>query len=271
MDRFIINGIKQLYVLKPYYSKSMDELAKDLTTALDESSDRRIHEVKVKRSKSWKCRSKSKCGILGSSVPKSSTKSEDSESSLDNWIQRQMDFSTNGSYQHTDSDDILHKVNHHNYHLNSWRHCAPNVGESDSVNENLHPSREPRRKRKFKRMAIDPPSVAEQDFAALPSISSFSQKNKRPRSLKTHKVSKLLVKAPRRTTVSQLSAEMENICKDFGNAASSSGKRKRCAHERSIECSGCDCKEFMASKGNSDGCRFSTTCRHMKYINLKSQ
>ncbi|KAG8202113.1 hypothetical protein JTE90_010474 [Oedothorax gibbosus] len=272
MDRFIINGIKQLYVLKPYHSNSMDELARDLTTALDEPTDRRI-DGKVRRSKSWKCRSRSKGSLLGSSLPKSSTKSEDSESSIDNWVQRQMDFSTNGSYQHTDSDDLMSKAHKHGFHLNKWRQCTPNMAESDSVNENLLPSREHRRKRKFKRMAIDPPSAAEQNFAALPGIASFTPKNKRPRSLKAHKISKILAKSPKfskRLAVSQLSAEMENICKDFKNAATSSGKRKRCAHERSTECSGCDCKEFIANKGNSPGCGLASTCRHMKYVNSKA-
>lgn len=49
----------------------------------------------------------------------------------------------------SDSDDLLQR-------LCAWRHRQTNAAESDSVNENFLPSSRPqRRKRKFKRMAVD--------------------------------------------------------------------------------------------------------------------
>ncbi|CAL1261835.1 unnamed protein product [Larinioides sclopetarius] len=274
MDRSTIQEKEQLHFLLPYYSDTMDELSKDLSNALDESSDRRVHENKARRSKVWKCRSHIKSKnrlILGSSVPKSSAKSEDSESSLDAWIHGQMDFSVNSSYHQTDSDDRFYSVNHVDYHLTSWRHCSPNLVESDSVNENLNPSREPRRKRKFKRMTVDPPFVAE--HKSLPAAVAFTQKNKRLRNLKSPKIPKISAKSPKlsKITVSQLSSKMENFCMEFGNATTSSGKRKRCVHERSVECNGCGCKATVSCKDNSELKVSSNPFHRLERCNSKSQ
>ncbi|KAF8784270.1 G patch domain-containing protein 2-like [Argiope bruennichi] len=272
MDRPIIQDIEQLHFLSSYYSDTMDELSKDLSNALDESSDRRTHESKTRRSKAWKCRSQIKSKnrfILGNSIPKSSPKSEDSDSSLDAWIHGQMDFSVNDSYHHTDSDDRDNNVNHVDYHLTSWRHCSPNLVESDSVNENHYPSKEPRRKRKFKRMTVDPPFVT--DHNPSPSAVTFTQKNKRLRNLKSPKLPKISAKLSK-ITVSQLSSKMENFCMEFGNAATSSGKRKRCAHERSVECNGCGCKATVSSKDNSEFLKISSNPFHrLGRRNSKSQ
>ncbi|GIY63294.1 g-patch domain-containing protein [Caerostris extrusa] len=240
----------------------MDEFARDLNTALEESSDRRMHESKVRRNKTWKCRArrKSKSGLgLGNSMQKSSAKSEDSESSLETWTHGQMDFSSNGSYHHTDSDDRSYKINHHDHLLTSWRHYSANVAESDSVNENLNPSREPRRKRKFKRMAVDPPLVAENKYATLSDGTVLPQKSKSMHNLKSSKFSKLSIKPSKfsKLTVSRFSSKMENLCMDFGNAATPSGKRKR-AHEKSIECSSCDCKGVIIGKKNFDSVKTSS-------------
>ncbi|GFT23220.1 g-patch domain-containing protein [Nephila pilipes] len=267
MEKYIIKKIEALCFLSSD-SESMDELSKDLNDALDASSD--IQNIDSARKLKCRTHTKTKTGpILGSYLAKSSLlKSDDSESSLDIWIQGQMDFSTNGSYHHTDTDDKLGKLNSHEYPLTAWRQYAANLGESDSLNENFNQSRESRRKRKFKRMTVDPPYVAEKDSETLPCVTIFSQKSKRLRNLKSSKMSKLYVKSSKLAkikSVSQLPSKMKEYDMDFKNTATSSGKRKRCAHERSVECNGCDCKGMNAGKGIA-----SYPCRHLECSNSKS-
>ncbi|GFY75491.1 g-patch domain-containing protein [Trichonephila inaurata madagascariensis] len=244
----------------------MNELAKDLNEALDASSDIQ----NVDNTRKHKCRAfvktKSLPSFGNSSLKMNQPKSDDSESSIDTWIQGKLSFSTN----HTDTDDRWGcKVNSHDYPISTWRQYAANVGESDSLNENLCQSRELRRKRKFKRMSVDPPYVAENESATLPCVTTFSQKNKRLRNRKSTKLSKLSVKSPKLSkikTVSPFSSKMDDFSMDFKNTVTSSGKRKRCAHERSVECNGCDCKGMKAGKGIA-----SYPCRHSECSNSKSQ
>ncbi|XP_035204518.1 G patch domain-containing protein 2-like, partial [Stegodyphus dumicola] len=267
MNSIVHQGVKQFFFIILYDVINMDQLAQDLSNALDGTSDL-LSCNKVKKGKTWKCRSKPKCCLiaLGSSVPKSSAVSEDSDSSLDNQVPQQMEISMHIARQWSDSDEIISKVNKHNCHLSSWRHCATSMGESDSVNENFQSSREPRRKRKFKRMTVDPPSTADHEFQCLSNVSLFSQKHKRLCNIKSSKISKHSIKSSKlsKLSVSQLSAEMENICRNF--TAASCGKRKRCSHERSIECNSNDCKEATSGKNSIDAYRCSNPHRSVEYV-----
>lgn len=266
MEKYITQKIEELHLLSSWHLETMNELAKDLNDALDASSD--IQNIDSTRK--HKCRSytKTKGGlVLRNCLAKTNLpKSDDSESSIDTWVQGQLGFSAN----HTDADDRWGcKVNSHDYPITTWRQYATNLGESDSLNENLCQSRELRRKRKFKRMTVDPPYVAENESATLPCLSTFSQKCKRLRNRKSTKLSKLSTKSSKLSkikTVSQLSPKMEDFRMDFKSTATSSGKRKRCAHERSIECNGCDCKGMITGKGIT-----LYPCRHLGCSNSKSQ
>ncbi|GFQ79627.1 g-patch domain-containing protein [Trichonephila clavata] len=266
MEKYITQKIEELRLLSSWHLETMNELAKDLNDALDASSD--IQNVDSTRK--HKCRTYVKTKNVpgfGNSLGKTcQPKSDDSESSIEAWIQGKLSFSTN----HTDTDDRWGcKVNSRDYRISEWRQYAPNLGESDSLNENLCQSRESRRKRKFKRMTVDPPYVAENEGATLPCVAAFSQKNKRLRNRKSTKLSKLSVKSTKLSkikTVSQFSSKMDDFNMDFKNTVTSSGKRKRCAHERSVECNGCDCKGTNAGKGIA-----SYPCRHLECSNSKSQ
>lgn len=243
MERTIIQGIKRLRVLTPYDYDNMDELVQDLSNALEESSYSRLSPSKVKKGRSWKRRSKSTGNLitLGSSVPKSSAVSEDSESSLDDRIRYRMDYSANGSQPQSDSDDIK-PTRYHHHQLTSWRHCPTNMVESDSVNENFHPARQHRRKRKFKRMAVDPQPGVEAELRAPTCVPSLMQKVKRVRSLKAMKNKGKMSKF--------CDADVENICSGMlEEKAGFCGKRKRSIRERSVECSGYDeVQDFVTGK-----------------------
>ncbi|XP_029832098.2 LOW QUALITY PROTEIN: G patch domain-containing protein 2 [Ixodes scapularis] len=128
MDSALIQGIRRL--LSDY--DNMDELVQDLTAALEESS-------LPKR---------------GATAKWSAISGDDSESSLEGGRTRDgRPRAERGQAQLSDSDELLQR-------LCAWRHRQSNVAaaESDSVNENFLP-RPQRRKRKLKRMAVDPPSI----------------------------------------------------------------------------------------------------------------
>ncbi|XP_054709308.1 uncharacterized protein LOC129219014 [Uloborus diversus] len=262
MEKPLIQDNK-LHVCVSHYIKRMDELTEDFNTALDNSFSLLMSSESAEKTRSWKHTSPSKCVFnpTASFVVKSSALSEDSCSSfsLDNKIQFQRDFSTNGSHHQSDSDEISTQQN---YQLRAWRHCATNIGESDSVNENFHACRTPRRKRKFKRMSVDPPSIVDHDFQIL------AQKTKRFRNFRSQKLSKISSKCNKfsKLTASQLSVEMENICRSFATAAC--GKRKRCSHERNPECHSYDCKDFVTDKIASDETSDSSNlCHHTDFHN----
>ncbi|CAN8000582.1 unnamed protein product [Ixodes hexagonus] len=126
MDSALIQGIRRL--LSDY--DNMDELVQDLTAALEESS-------LPKR---------------GVAAKWSAISGDDSESSLEGG-RTGGPRAERSQAQLSDSDELLQR-------LCAWRHRQSNAAaaESDSVNENFLP-RPQRRKRKLKRMAVDPPSV----------------------------------------------------------------------------------------------------------------
>lgn len=231
MERTIIQGIKRLRVLTPYDYDNMDELVQDLSNALEETSYSRVSPNKSKKGRIWKRRSKSTGNLitLGSSLPKSSAVSEDSESSLDDRIRWKMEITTNGTQPHSDSDEVLPP----RQQLTTWRHCVANMVESDSVNENFLPSRPHRRKRKFKRMAVDPQPISCSEIIPSSAITCSIQKTKKVRSLRALKNKAKLLKA--------CDADTENMCGDGFidmEPLGLCGKRKRSMRERSIECAG---------------------------------
>lgn len=223
MERLIIQGIQRLRVLTPYdyQNLSMDELVHDLSNALDETASRSGGKPKKGKSKRRPKALASNSSTLGC-LPKSSAVSEDSESSLDDRMRISVGYQT-------DSDEL---VGQNKNHLLSWRHCGISLVESDSVNENFLPMFK-RRKRKFKRMAVDPqpilPTCSNQSTYVKPTTLSVSPK---PRKMKSVRAMKCKGRHSR-----ILDVDIENIC---GKSESSTvcGKRKRSMRERerSVEC-----------------------------------
>ncbi|XP_022248790.1 G patch domain-containing protein 2-like isoform X1 [Limulus polyphemus] len=239
MERAIIQGIKKLRVLTPYDYDNMDELVQDLASALEETSCSRISPGKGKKGRSWKRRSKSTGNLvpLGSSLPKSSAVSGDSESSLEDRMRIRMDVSANGSHAPSDSDEVS---SFKQRHLAAWRQCPINLPESDSVNENFLPVYQHRRKRKFKRMAVDhQPDEVDNSASSLAGVSGI-QKLRRIKSVRNLKNKAKVCK------VSEDDIEnLEGAMMIDSEAFAVSGKRKRSMRERSVECIGrgerCNC------------------------------
>ncbi|XP_077520754.1 uncharacterized protein LOC144132310 isoform X1 [Amblyomma americanum] len=171
MDRALIQGIKRLRVLTPYDYDNMDELVQDLTSALEESSSSAQHRQRHAPHRKWWSKKTPEGDAahppVASSAPRPTTRSvsavsgDDSESSLDGRaIPRMLDA------PQSDSDDLLQR-------LCAWRHRQANAAESDSLNENCLPpasSRPQRRKRKLKRMAVDPEPPSADSSQGLPDL-----------------------------------------------------------------------------------------------------
>ncbi|XP_064483684.1 G patch domain-containing protein 2-like isoform X2 [Ornithodoros turicata] len=222
MEKTLIQGIKRLRVLTPYDYDNMDELVQDLSTALEESSAPR-HS----RGLPWWH------GTQGGAAPRSSAISgDDSESSLDGrGCARMLEVEAAGQ---SDSDEQLLQ------RLCAWRRGQYNAAESDSVNENflpMPPRPQHRRKRKFKRMAVDPPSVHVQDASSASSHAEQKEGARRSKTASSVKPERGLDSAAPGTT----------LC----------GKRKRSIRERSLESLGrvhrrsecCDDMELEVCQG----------------------
>ncbi|GAB1868212.1 hypothetical protein CAJAP_09291 [Camponotus japonicus] len=172
----------------------MEALVHDLTLALEESSS----SVNLRRRWGIRRRARSTGNIPALSMNKHS---DDSSSSI---CEIRISKTANVSKYQSDSDDTNQtKRFAHFSNLNN----ASNI-ESDSVNENFVPRANTRRKRKFKKMAIDSDSNASTSQAvAIMSTSTFSGKKR----------------------------IFRNDCKNRYSAIWC-GKRKRSCRERSIDC-----------------------------------
>ncbi|XP_011635621.1 G patch domain-containing protein 2-like isoform X3 [Pogonomyrmex barbatus] len=174
----------------------MEALVHDLTLALEESSN----SANLRRR--WGIRRRARStGNIRKSALSMNKHSDDSSSSI---CEIRIPKTTNVSKYQSDSDDTNQtKRFAHFPNLNN----ISNI-ESDSVNENFVPKANTRRKRKFKRMAIDSDSNASTSQAvAIMSTSTFGGKKRIFRS----------------------------DCKNRYGAIWC-GKRKRSCRERSIDC-----------------------------------
>lgn len=157
MDGRIIEDFQNLHVLAAYDLAIMDDLVHDLTVALEESSKTHrscqdgssmSQDALLRRRRRFKKRraNNAKVSIYGANM------SEGTESSLDEAFK---DYIENFSRQ-SDSDEFLvsgQKVPAvRSFPILS---SVPQFVESDSVTENITPLRPQRRRRHFKRMAVD--------------------------------------------------------------------------------------------------------------------
>ena len=185
MESSIVAGLQNLQVLAAYDFQKMDELVHDLTNALEESTkghngERSASEQsRASGSKSKLCRKK-KCKKRKSACHGGSggsrlhgNISEASESSLDEALKDYME----NIAQQSDSDDLLLSA----HRLQSLTSLPSQVqvlsfAESDSVTENISPLRpQRRRRRQFKRMAVDPQPSCELALMQVPLVEQRQQ------------------------------------------------------------------------------------------------
>lgn len=163
MEHSIVSDFENLQVLASCDFQKMDRMVQDLTNALEETErppQRSCETTQVSR-----CASTSKKHV--SAVKKHRCKkrkstqniwecgnlSEASESSLDEAFRDYMENVPHGS----DSDEFVLTVNRLQL-LATFANTALSLAESDSFNETISPMRAQaqRRRRKLKRMAVDP-------------------------------------------------------------------------------------------------------------------
>ncbi|KAK6182698.1 hypothetical protein SNE40_010322 [Patella caerulea] len=164
MENSIVHDFQNLRVFSNGNIIIMDQLVKDLTNALEESSKGQKAQAEnvapglMSRRIYKKRRGKKRRSDLHLS-PRCGTISEASESSIDDTLRGYIDHMA----QFSDSDEILIGVGKHMHRLTvPINESIPQV-ESDSVTENFSPTRPQRRRRKYKNMAVDPPMENETD------------------------------------------------------------------------------------------------------------
>ncbi|ESO86868.1 hypothetical protein LOTGIDRAFT_166870 [Lottia gigantea] len=152
MENNIVREFQNLRVFSNGNIIIMDQLVKDLSSALDESSRGHRQLSENVSPNIYTCRPhKKRRGKKRRSdlhlLKDCGTISEASESSIDDSIRNYMDILA----QTSDSDDISKHMHRLGVPITD---AVPPV-ESDSVTENFSPTRPQRRRRKYKRMAID--------------------------------------------------------------------------------------------------------------------
>jgi len=208
---------------------NMDQLVQDFNTALDETAGSNSSNISTtSRRKAWKRRCKSTSNL----VHAGQNMSDDSSSSVDNVGLLSRDRGTS-SLQFSDSDiepvgpgmetDLVRSGKNRQSRMQEYRNKrggADHLGiESDSFTENISPFKEFRgvhtkRKRKFKRMAVDP-SIEPVHVGH----SGLATKRKKVRSRSGAEVQR---------TTSKRGVHS-------GAACVMPGKRKRSAREKSVE------------------------------------
>ena len=156
-----MKDFQKLHVLASYDLKRMDELVQDLTNALEEtsrspkskSSEHLSGTLKrnCKKRRGRKRRPNSTCRYDGGNF------SEASESSVEEALQSQElreNAATTTTTHQSDSDEVV--TSRRLQGPFPKLSCVLSLAESDSVTENFSPLRPHRRRRKFKRMSIDP-------------------------------------------------------------------------------------------------------------------
>lgn len=243
MDRALIQGIKRLRVLTPYDYDNMDELVQDLTSALEESSSSAQHRQRHASHRKWWSKKAPEGDVAAhppgggggaSSGPRPTTRSvsavsgDDSESSLDGRaIPRMLDA------PQSDSDDLLQR-------LCAWRHRQANAAESDSLNENCLPpasARPQRRKRKLKRMAVDPEPPSADSSQGLPDLDKTVLPSHPKASSSKYGMVSGGAQPPQQQQPCCGPPAVMAVAKGSQAAGGSSlcGKRKRSVRERSLE------------------------------------
>ncbi|ELT96581.1 hypothetical protein CAPTEDRAFT_219858 [Capitella teleta] len=164
VENSIVTGFQNLQVLTAYDFQRMDELVNDLTNALDESTRNRKGErsaseqsrasgSKSKLVRRKKCKKRKSLNQASGNWQQGNI-SEASESSLDEAIKDYIETIA----QQSDSDDLVLNAQRLKS-LSSLPNQVLSFAESDSVTENISPMRpQRRRRRQFKRMAVDPPA-----------------------------------------------------------------------------------------------------------------
>ena len=151
MESNIVKDFQNLHVLNTYNFERMDELVQDLTNALEEttrtSKAKGVDNTYARRCKKRRSRKRRPPGT----GKDGGNLSEASESSIDEALKDYME----SVFQHSDSDDLIAARRISSLPLANIGH-ALSLAESDSVTENFSPMRIHRRRRKCKRMAIDP-------------------------------------------------------------------------------------------------------------------
>lgn len=177
MENSIVAGLQNLQVLAAYDFHRMDDLVNDLTNALDESTKARKGErsaseqsrasgSKTKLVRRKKCKKRKSLSQAGGSWQQPGNISEASESSIDEAIK---DYIENIAQQ-SDSDELVLNTQRLQS-LSSLPNQVLSFAESDSVTENISPMRpQRRRRRQFKRMAVDPQPNLEVPMVHVPLV-----------------------------------------------------------------------------------------------------
>ena len=156
MENSIVKDFQNLRVLSSYDFHKMDKLVQDLTNALEDTSRQQKTAVSTSALPRKCCKKRRSRKYRTCSKP-SGNISEASESSLDEQIKDYIETIV----QHSDSDDLHMMAAAQEMTSAALPLTFPMCpAESDSVNENISPARPHRRRRRFKRMAVDlPPGV----------------------------------------------------------------------------------------------------------------
>ena len=154
MDNSIVEGFQNLQVLAPFDFGNMGALVQDLTYALEESTKGQNDAGPSPQLSTRKQVKKRKSKKRNKPESKSGNKSDVSESSTG--IEEALKEFVETVTQHSDSDDVIVVQRLSQKKPFQIPACHQLFAESDSFTENFSPMRPHRRRRKFKRMAVDP-------------------------------------------------------------------------------------------------------------------
>jgi len=226
----------------------MDQLVNDFNTALEETAGSNTSQRSGSRRKAWKRRCKSTSNLLSL---QGQNLSDDSSSSVDNVGLLSRERGTS-SLQWSDSDMEMGGGHCHRPELSTTRCGRPRLSrlheyrtkrssagpdlpgvESDSFNENISPFKEFRanskRKRKFKRMAVDPsPENRKPRMTVRAGVTQGLGPHTNPATNKRKKV---------RSRSGHLDTQPQRLPGSRRNQLGGivPGKRKRSAREKSVE------------------------------------
>jgi len=177
MENRIVEDFENLRVLSRggFDLAVMDDLARDFAVALDDAArlggggpsvsvtpgtqDSAASKRPCCKKRRYKKRKPSSVCSQGTKLACATggNRSEASESSLDEALLKGYGvFENNAPIRHSDSDDLLNSRPIPPHVKSSLLRAGPPLVESDSVTETFSPNRPQRRRRYFKRMAVDP-------------------------------------------------------------------------------------------------------------------
>ncbi|XP_064621863.1 G patch domain-containing protein 2-like [Lineus longissimus] len=228
MEGTIVNDFKKLRVFTPFDFIKMDELVHDLSTALEESSKQQktkssesVCAAYMNSRKMQKKKRGKKRRSLQSAVLEYGMISEASESSLDEALK---DYLENVVAHQSDSDEFT-RTHRMTALQDSETANMMAMVESDSVTENFSPLRPHRRRRRFKRMAVDPKPSGSVEMELPEAFKSM----RRQRKSKTGEMSQLCNLTNENNTNSEVDSveKMEDDSLEETVARCPVGKRKR--------------------------------------------